>query len=108
MTEQQKALALAVTTLVNTHGAAHGFFVDDMEEEMENALNALDIEESEAEQNGGEGEGEHYNRVVKFTQGDTEVYFDFYGSYSSYGGTEYEGFNQVEPREVLVTQFFAV
>lgn len=55
---------------------------------------------------GGEGEGEVYWKVWKFTKGSEEVHVQFDGSYASYNGSTYDDWFFVEPREVTVTQYF--
>lgn len=57
---------------------------------------------------GGEGEGEDYWSVYKFTSGTDEVYVQFQGWYASYNGSEFTEFFFVTPREVKVTQYFKV
>lgn len=52
-------------------------------------------------QHGGEGQGEDYYVVWYFPK--VDVYIKFYGYYQSYDGSEYEGFEHVEPEEVLIT-----
>jgi hypothetical protein len=54
---------------------------------------------------GGEDMGSTYYTVHKFTRGDEEVFIKFYGFYSSYNGTDYEGFCQVFPKEVTKVEY---
>lgn len=58
---------------------------------------------------GGEGGGEHVERVFKISNSTGEsMFFRITGYYASYAGTEWNGdFEEVEPREVLVTQYFS-
>lgn len=73
-----------------------------------NKINGIKLELVHAT-GGGEGEGEHVERVVKVTKDDQSFFVEFTGSYSSYCGTEYDDvFIFVEPREVLVTQYFPI
>jgi hypothetical protein len=57
---------------------------------------------------GGEGEGEDYWSVYKFTKGTAEVFVKFSGWYQSYIGSEFDEFFFVAPKEVMVTQYFKV
>jgi hypothetical protein len=57
---------------------------------------------------GGEGEGEDYWSVYKFTSGTDEVFVKFSGWYQSYNGSEFDEFFFVTPKEVMVTQYFKV
>jgi len=54
---------------------------------------------------GGEGEGEMYWSVYKFTKGNDAVYVKFDGSYQSYNGSEYDEFYFVEPKEVTRIEY---
>jgi len=57
---------------------------------------------------GGEGEGEDYWSVYKFTSGTDEVFVKFSGWYQSYNGSEFTEFFFVTPKEAMVTQYFKV
>jgi len=57
---------------------------------------------------GGEGEGEDYWSVYKFTKGTDGVFVKFSGWYQSYNGSEFTEFFFVTPKEVMVTQYFKV
>ena len=64
---------------------------------------------------GGEGSGEHVEVVLRVEPPMTDYneslvrYFRKTGYYSSYEGTVWDGaFEEVEPRKVTVTQYFAV
>lgn len=57
---------------------------------------------------GGEGQGEDYWAVYSFTDSDNVVYVQFDGWYASYNGSEYSEWFFVEPKQVVVTQFFKV
>jgi len=54
---------------------------------------------------GGEGQGEMYWSVYKFTKGTEAVYVKFNGSYQSYNGSEYDEFFFVEPKEVTRIEY---
>lgn len=55
---------------------------------------------------GGEGEGEDFWSVYKFTDGTDEVFVQFDGWYQSYNGSTFNKFFFVTPKEVMVTQYF--
>ena len=57
---------------------------------------------------GGEGQGEDYWSVYKFTLDNEICWVKFNGWYSSYSGSEYSNFFFVEPKEVTVTKYFEV
>ena len=54
---------------------------------------------------GGEGMGDEYWTVYKFTRDDETQYLKFDGWYRSYVGTEFNERRWVKPVEVLVTKF---
>jgi hypothetical protein len=73
------------------------------------ALNNKGIECKLEDHHGGEGEGEDYWTVWQFTrQGEEAVYVEFQGYYYSYDGSTFQEWFFVEPREVLVTQYFRI
>ena len=72
-----------------------------------NTTKGLNIEYTHVD-NYGEGEGEHYWSVYKFTHGTDTVYVKFSGSYHSYSGSNYDEWFFVVPKVVEVTQFFRV
>ena len=72
-----------------------------------NKAKGLNIEYSHVD-NHGEGEGEDYWSVYKFTHGTDIVYVKFSGSYHSYNGSDYDEWFFVVPKAVEVTQFFRV
>ena len=56
---------------------------------------------------GGEGEGEHVDRVYKVTIGTEFLYLRRTGHYDSYNGIDWNNdWAVVYPREVVVTQYF--
>jgi hypothetical protein len=55
---------------------------------------------------GGEGQGEDYETVWYFPN--PNIYISFYGWYASHSGSEYEGMQLVEPKQVTVTQYHTV
>jgi len=54
---------------------------------------------------GGEGMGDEYWSVYKFTKGKDEVLVKFNGSYQSYNGSDFDEYFFVEPEEKVVTVF---
>lgn len=57
---------------------------------------------------GGEGKGEDYWSVYKFSLGEEICWVKFIGWYSSYNGSEYSKFSFVKPKEVVVTRYIEV
>lgn len=56
---------------------------------------------------GGEGEGEHVERVLEFKVGKQVTFLRTTGFYSSYNGTDWsEEWSVVYPRQVVITQYF--
>lgn len=87
------------------------FFYEDVnEEEIKGFLDNEELNFIEGmktvDSYGGEGMGEDYWVVWYFPVADIHV--KFHGWYQSYEGSEYEGMYLVEPREVVVTQYFNI
>jgi hypothetical protein len=57
------------------------------------------------EQEGGEGEGDQYWTVYKFTKGSDEVFVKFAGWYASYHGSEMNDYKIVTPKKVEITVY---
>lgn len=55
---------------------------------------------------GGEGEGDDFWTVYSFTLDTEKVFVQFDGWYASYNGSEYSEWFFVQPKEVMVTQYF--
>lgn len=64
-----------------------------------------DLEVTLEQRFGGEGQGEEYFSVYKFTDGESEEYVKFDGWYASYNGAEYEDWFFVKPKEVIQTVY---
>lgn len=54
---------------------------------------------------GGEGQGDQYWTVYKFTKGGEELYVKFYGWYASYDGATYQDYRFVQPKQKMVTVY---
>jgi len=67
--------------------------------------NELNIKHEHMDSFGGEGEGEMYWVVYKFTKETEVVYVKFSGSYYSYSGSDYDEFFFVEPKEVTRIEY---
>ena len=61
-----------------------------------------------ADSQGGEGQGDEYWSVYKFTKNSESVFVKFDGSYSSYDGSYYEDWYFVESKMVEVCRFFRI
>ena len=102
----------------NGDGVERAFFLNDVGEITEDggyndelakfkqALRKAGISYEEEAQHGGEGEGEDFWTVYSFTKGGEKVFVQFDGWYQSYNGPEYTEWFFVEPKEVVVTQYF--
>jgi hypothetical protein len=71
---------------------------DELGDELRNKSVAFEC----VEQHGGEGEGEDFYTVYKFTKGDETVFVKFQGWYQSYNGSEMTGWAFVTPKTVEV------
>ena len=83
----------------------NGKFYYEGQEDTYNALQEAGITTGYADSYGGEGKGEDYWIVYKFSKGDEAVYVRFDGWYASYDGSEFNEWFFVEPKEVQVVQF---
>ena len=86
----------------------NGKFYYEGQEDTYNALQASGITAECAEcanGYGGEGKGEDYWTVYKFSNGNESVYVQFDGWYASYNGSEFDEWFFVEPKEVKVVKF---
>jgi hypothetical protein len=75
------------------------------ETEFKSKLQLLGIDTASVYHYGGEGQGETYYTVWKFSRDKEEVYFKFDGYYQSYDGATYNEYFQVKPIEVKVIQY---
>ena len=78
---------------------------DSEESKFKSKLQLLGIDTKSVYHYGGEGEGEQYYTVWKFSRDNEEVYFKFDGYYQSYDGATYNKYFQVKPKEVQVIQY---
>lgn len=74
--------------------------------ELTEAFANTNIQFSEVDQYGGEGQGDDYWIVYKFSRDDEVEYLQFDGWYSSYNGAEFNKRFWVKPKEVVVTKFY--
>lgn len=79
---------------------------DFLKEEVEDAeverLAKYGIESAWLDQHGGEGEGEDYWTVYKFSKGHEVVFVKFQGFYYSYDGVTYDNWSFVIPKEETI------
>lgn len=80
------------------------FFYSEAGDHME-ALAEADFDYEWVDSFGGEGQGDQYWSVYKFTRGDEVVYVEFYGWYASYSGAEFTEWFVVKPKEVTVIKW---
>lgn len=82
----------------------NGFYYDGQEDTY-NALQEAGITTELEDSYGGEGKGDEYWSVYKFSKVDETVYVKFDGWYASYNGAEFSKWFFVEPKEVKVIEF---
>ena len=57
------------------------------------------------EQEGGEGEGDHYHTVYKFSKDGEDIFVKFNGWYASYHGSEMNDYKIVTPKTIEVVVY---
>ena len=80
---------------------------DDELEDFDKSLKEKGITYTHVDSYGGEGMGEEYWSVYSFNNDDELVYVKFDGYYASYNGADFSRWFFVEPKEVVVTQWFS-
>lgn len=91
--------------LDNTEGLCSNLMSGDgFKKELDNEGVAYE----EVDKHGGEGEGDDYFRIYKFTDGAEVVFVRFQGWYASYHGSEYSGYYFVEPEEKSIIVYVDV
>jgi hypothetical protein len=73
------------------------------DDELGDKLRNLSVAFECVEQHGGEGEGEDFYTVFKFTKDVETVFVKFQGWYQSYNGSEMTDWAFVTPKQVMVT-----
>lgn len=68
-------------------------------------VSELDLTFEFEDRYGGEGQGDEYWSVYKFSRGDEDVYVKFDGWYASYNGAEFDEWYFVEPQEKVITVY---
>ena len=94
----------------NEYGSVDNIFFFEKYEHTDNselhkAFKSADIVVEYVDQYGGEGMGDEYWTVYKFTRDGEIEYLKFDGWYCSYVGPEFNERRWVKPVEVLVTKF---
>lgn len=74
---------------------------------LDAALKEKGIKYNRVDNYGGEGMGEECWSVYSFNNDDEIVYVKFDGYYASYNGADFDNWFFVEPKEVVVTQWFS-
>lgn len=74
-------------------------------EEFNNTVASAKLKIEHQANHGGEGEGEDYWSVYKFTNGTDESYVKFQGWYQSFNGSEFTEWFFVEPKQKMVTVY---
>lgn len=104
-TTQSLKQKVAVILAESDSDVINQFFWSDAGEDNESFTEA-NVKFELVDSYGGEGQGEDYWSVYKFTDGTDEVFVQFDGWYQSYSGCEFNKCFFVKPREVMVTQYF--
>ena len=91
----------------NERSAEDGLIIEEVQSDF-GELIGKGITFENVDSYGGEGKGEDYWSVYKFTLDNEVCWIKFDGWYSSYNGSEYSEFFFVEPKEVVVTEYFKV
>ena len=76
--------------------------------EFTEACRSAEINYSQEDNFGGEGQGDDYWSVYSFTNGTDVVYVKFNGWYASYSGSEFSEWFFVEPKKVEVVKYVAI
>ena len=76
-------------------------------EGFDSVVKAKGITYNRVDNYGGEGMGEEYWSVYSFNNDDELVYVKFDGYYASYNGADFSRWFFVDPKEVVVTQWFS-
>ena len=103
------SFATELMQFIADNGKDKDFFWGEMNpkypDEFDDSLNATfpGIQYEFADHYGGEGQGEDYWTVYKFTKDGETVYLKWQGWYSSYNGSEFESVSEVKPVERVVT-----
>ena len=75
------------------------------DEYNENYFDGGDARVSLVDNYGGEGQGDEFWYVLKFTEGARQVFVRLNGSYSSYAGRDYDDWEFVKPVQVTRTEW---
>lgn len=103
-----------LTPLLNKHGNLFfnsefdlepSKYDSDEDTQLKTIFNAASITIEELEQHGGEGQGEDYYTVYKFTNGTETEIVKFQGSYYSYDGSTFDSWFFAKPVERMVTVY---
>lgn len=103
------SFATELMQFITDSGKNKDFFWEEMNpkypDEFDDSLNATfpGIQYEFVDHYGGEGQGEDYWTVYKFTKDGETVYLKWQGWYSSYNGSEFESVSEVKPVERVVT-----
>lgn len=91
----------------NERSAEDGLIIEEVQSDF-GELIGKGITFENVDSYGGEGKGEDYWSVYKFTLDNEVCWIRFDGWYSSYNGGEYSKFSFVKPKEVVVTRYIEV
>ena len=113
MSKPSEQFTTDLKALLDEDGLANALFHDSgytisVESDEANLIEEHGFTAEVVDSYGGEGMGDEYWSVVRFTKNDESALVKFNGWYASYNGAEYEEWFFVEAREVMVTKYFKV
>ena len=113
MSKPSEQFTKDLKVLLDEHRLANALFHDagyaiSVESDAANLIEEHGFTAEVVDSYGGEGMGDEYWSVVRFTKNGESALVKFNGWYASYNGAEYEEWFFVEAREVMVTKYFKV
>lgn len=113
MTKPSEQITKDLKALLDEDGLANTLFHDarntiSVDGALLNLIEGHGFTAEAVDSYGGEGMGDEYWSVVRFTKNGESALVKFDGWYASYNGAEYEEWFFVEAREVMVTKYLKV
>ena len=113
MTKPSEQFTKDLEALLGEDGLAESMFHDasytiSVESDEANLIEKHGFTAEAVDCYGGEGKGDKYWSVVRFTKNGESALVKFNGWYASYNGPEYEEWFFVKAREVTVTKYLKV
>lgn len=89
----------------NSHKQSAFMYGDDVSDEVSAQLKEAGINYKVVQQHGGEGEGDTYYSVWKFSDDNEVLFISFNGWYASFDGATYNDYTFVKPKEITITVY---